>query len=223
MRIIAVSYNAHGYRGGLDEVAGVLTRLHADVICLQECGSRRAVVRLASALGMEVASTHRPFNRVRNAVLFSVPWQATDRRVRDLSRDGGSMRRGFVAVTLGAHGVQMAVVSAHLGLSAKERERHAHELTDAVAGSRLPVILGVDLNDEPAGPAARWVGGLLVDAYGTVGEAPGSTFPARQPTDRIDYVFVNEDLRVLGAWVPTGGDVATASDHLPVVVDLELS
>jgi endonuclease/exonuclease/phosphatase family metal-dependent hydrolase len=133
------------------------------------------------------------------------------------------MRRGFVAVTLGAHGLRMAVVSTHLGLSAKERERHAHELTDAVADLKLPVLLGADLNEEPAGPAVRWVGGLLVDAYAAVGETPGNTFPARRPTDRIDYVFANEDLRAIGAWVQTGPEVATASDHLPVVVDLEMS
>jgi endonuclease/exonuclease/phosphatase family metal-dependent hydrolase len=75
---------------------------------------------------------------------------------------------------------------------------------------------------EPAGPAVRWVSGMLSDAYGAVGERPGDTFPARRPTGRIDYVFVNEDLRATGGWVPAGAEAAAASDHLPVVVDLEM-
>jgi endonuclease/exonuclease/phosphatase family metal-dependent hydrolase len=222
VRIRAVTFNVHGYRGGIDAVAEVLTRVRPDVVCLQECGSRRAVHRLAGALGMEVVSTHRPFGRVRNAVLFALPWEAKDQRVQELSREGGALRRGSVAVTLAAHGLRIAIASVHLGLSANERARHAAELTEALAAGGVPTIVGADLNEEPTGQAVRGLAERLFDTYGAVGEPPGNTFPARRPTDRIDYVFASAGFRANGAWVPSDPSAATASDHLPVVVDLEL-
>jgi endonuclease/exonuclease/phosphatase family metal-dependent hydrolase len=222
MRLRVATYNVHGLRAGVDTVAGVLMRVRPDVVCVQECGSRRATGRLAAALGMEVASTHRPFNRVRNAVLFSLPLRAVDRAVRDLPRERRTRRRGFVAVVLAAHGVRLTAVSTHLGLAAEERRMQAAELMDRLGSSGPPIVVGVDLNESPAGPAARVLTESLVDAYAAVGESPGFTFPARRPTDRIDCVLVSGDVRIGGAWVAAGPDAPTASDHLPVVVDLEL-
>ena len=43
---------------------------------------------------MEVVSTHRPFGRVRDAVLFALPWEAKDSASQELSREGGALRRG---------------------------------------------------------------------------------------------------------------------------------
>jgi endonuclease/exonuclease/phosphatase family metal-dependent hydrolase len=57
----------------------------------------------------------------------------------------------------------------------------------------------------------------LHDAW--IGAAgPGLTYPADAPTERIDYVLVSPHFRVRSASVP----VTEASDHRPVVVDLEL-
>jgi endonuclease/exonuclease/phosphatase family metal-dependent hydrolase len=222
VRLRVVTYNVHGLRGGVDAVAATLSRVRPDVACVQECGSLRAVRRLAAAAGMEVVSTHRPFNRVRNAVLFSLPLKALDRLVLDLPRDGRARRRGFVQVTLAAHGVRVTAVSTHLGLSAGERGRQAEDLMRRLESSPPPVILGGDLNESPQGGAARRLAASLTDTYGLAGEQPGYTYPAKRPTDRIDVVYVSRDVKVGGAWVAGGPDGASASDHLPVVVDLEL-
>jgi endonuclease/exonuclease/phosphatase family metal-dependent hydrolase len=222
VRIRVVTYNVHGFRGGFDEVAATLTRLRPDVLCLQECGSRRTSRRLAAALGMELVSSHRPFGRVRNAVAFALPWQAMGHRVQDLSSRRGSRRRGFVAVTLSGHGMRAVVVSVHLGLNSGERVRHVAELAEALQDVHVPTIVGADMNEDAVGLAVRRITRALSDAYAAVGELPGDTFPARGPTDRIDYVFTSHQLRATGAWVPSGGGRAPGSDHLPVVVDLEL-
>jgi endonuclease/exonuclease/phosphatase family metal-dependent hydrolase len=222
VRLRIVTYNVHGLRAGVDAVSGTLARIRPDIVCVQECGSLRAVRRLAAASGMEVVSTHRPFNRVRNAVLFSLPLKALDRIVLDLPRDGRARRRGFVQVTLAAHGVRVSAVSAHLGLSTGERGRQAEDLMGRLEGLPPPVVLGADMNEGPNGGAARRLASALADAYGMAGEQPGYTYPAKRPTDRIDAVFVSRDVKVGGAWLAGGPDAASASDHLPVVVDLEL-
>ena len=49
------------------------------------------------------------------------------------------------------------VTAAYDILSDPERRRHARELTDGLAAAGAPVVLGVDLNEGPDGPAARWV------------------------------------------------------------------
>jgi endonuclease/exonuclease/phosphatase family metal-dependent hydrolase len=120
-------------------------------------------------------------------------------------------------------GMTLTAVSAHLGLSPHEREAHARELTDWLAGVEGPVILGLDLNESPEAPAARWLGGRVFDAFGHAGRGPGETFPARVPTARIDYLFVSEEIRPLRAWVSAAPDVVTASDHRPVIAELEVN
>ncbi len=227
MRLRVATYNVRGLRGGVGPVGEVLAKNHPDVVCLQECGSRRSVGRLAAGLGMEVASTHRAFGRVRNAVLFALPWRESGLLVRELSREGRASPRGYVIVTLAAHGVRLAVGSVHLGLTARERRRHASELIDAVLEIGTlppggPVVLGADLNEDANGPAARSISGVLDDVYALVGEPPGNTFPAARPTDRIDFAFASPSLRVTGAWVATGEPASRASDHLPVVADIEI-
>ncbi len=46
----------------------------------------------------------------------------------------------------------------------------------------------------------------------------GPTYPADEPDERIDYAFGTADLVVSTAESP----VSTASDHRPVLVDLEV-
>lgn len=204
----------------MDPVRRALDGLAPDVVLLQECGSGRATLRLARALQMESVSSHRPFNRVRNAVLFRTPWRVLELDVRNLARQGKTLRRGFVAAHLWRPGSRVTAVSVHLGLSERERERHARELTDALFLLEGSTIIGADLNEGPAGSAARWIGERYFDAFQAGGEGPGETFPAGAPTVRIDYLFVSDGVGVARAWVP---DVPGASDHRPIVADLDLS
>jgi endonuclease/exonuclease/phosphatase family metal-dependent hydrolase len=118
--------------------------------------------------------------------------------------------------------VPLTAISAHLGLSSKERQVHARELTDWLGGLDGPVVVGVDLNEGPESPAATWLAERLFDAFSHAGRGPGATFPARTPTSRIDYLFVTEDVRPLRAWVSAAPEVVTASDHRPVIAELEL-
>ena len=59
---------------------------------------------------------------------------------------------------------------------------------------------------------------VLTDAWAAVGDGPGHTFPALRPIARIDHVLVSADVRPEAAAVVA----ARASDHRPLVVDVDL-
>jgi len=215
------TYNVRSFRSGVESVARAFEPLEADVALLQECGSKRALRRFARAVEMGFVSSHRPFNRVRNAVLYRPGWHPANVDVRDFSRAGRTLRRGLVSVRLRRPGAGLTAVSAHLGLAPGERERHARELTDRLAGVNGGLVLGADLNEGPDGPAARWISKRLHDLATRHAEEAG-TFPAPSPTARIDFLFATAEVKVATAWVPSGREISSASDHRPVVADVEI-
>jgi endonuclease/exonuclease/phosphatase family metal-dependent hydrolase len=91
-----------------------------------------------------------------------------------------------------------------------------------VDGLEPPIVIGGDLNEFPDGPAARILAGLGWDAWTRIGFSTGETYPASDPSARIDYLFTSREVRVERAMVPKSAMIRTASDHLPVVVDLDL-
>jgi endonuclease/exonuclease/phosphatase family metal-dependent hydrolase len=223
MRLRVVGFNARSFRAGVDRAVAAMGDDLPDVVLVQECGSRRAVRRFARTLGLELVSSHRAFRAVRNAVLFHGAWRLVGLDVRTLSREGRTRPRGLMAAHLRRGSVRIAAISAHLGLAPRERERHAREVTDWVRASRGHVVMGADLNEGPDGSATRWIAERLFDAFAVAGRGPPGTFPAASPTARIDYLFVSDGVRVLRSWVadpPSGGP---ASDHRPVMADLEIS
>jgi endonuclease/exonuclease/phosphatase family metal-dependent hydrolase len=222
VRLRVAAYNVRSFRSGSDEVAGALEPEAPDVVLIQECGSRRAIRRFAASLGMEFASSHRLFNRVRNAVLYRPEWHLAGVDVRDLSRQGRTLRRGLIAVHLRTMGVRLTAVSLHLGLAPGERERHARELTDLLAGIPGRIVVGADLNEGPGEPAARWISERLYDLFLQAGVGAGETFPASAPAARIDFVFGGEGVKAIEAWVPSTPAVAAASDHRPVVAEVDV-
>ncbi|HXF56670.1 MAG TPA: endonuclease/exonuclease/phosphatase family protein [Actinomycetota bacterium] len=222
MRLRAVTYNVQSFRAGVEALRDVLEPLEADVVLLQECRSRRAAEGLARLLGMDAVTSHRWLRRPRNGVLFRPPWRLASVQVRDLPRTGRALRRGFIVAHLRRLGARVAAVSVHLGLVGAERALHARELTDFLASVEGPVVVGMDANEPPEGPAVRWLAQRYFDAFAVAGGAGGETFPASAPTARIDYLFVSDGVRVLSARTVEEPSVLRASDHRPVLADLEL-
>jgi len=218
--MLVATYNVRSFRKGIRSVADALEE-PPDVLLLQECGSRRTVAAFATLMDMEFVSSHRPFHGVRNAVLWRAPWRRVAHHVRDLPRQGRALRRGFVVVHLRAHSRELVATSAHLGLAPRERQRHAREITDHLVGTDGGLLLGVDLNEGPDGPAYRWIGERLYDAFLGTGEGAGATFPAAAPTARIDFLFVGEGTRVIRSRVPDTPAAGNASDHLPLTAEID--
>jgi endonuclease/exonuclease/phosphatase family metal-dependent hydrolase len=224
VRLRIVAYNVRGFRDGPDDVATVVRRLRPDLLLLNESGPRRGLRGLARSAGMEAAADPwSPFRRrVKNAVLVRPPWRVVERR---LVRFAGSRRwypRGALMATIARPGSRALAVTVHLGLHPVERRRHAEQLVALLRDARDPVVIGGDLNERPDGRAVGLIAGRYRDAWSLGDEVAGETFPAADPTARIDYLFVSEGVRVERAMVPPTPDVRTASDHRPVVIEVTL-
>lgn len=220
-----VTYNVRGFRDGRHRVATVVNHLQPDVLLLQETGSRRALRRFARDVGMRAAcDPWSPLRRrVKNAVLLAEPWRFLS---VELVRYGPAVRwypRGALVARAASDDHTLLAVSTHFGLDGAERGRQAIALEELVAALDGDVVIaGGDLNATPDMRAPTRMAAGLSDAWAEVGTGEGATFPALEPTARIDYVFVAYGPQITGAVV--GGDGASeASDHLPVAVDLVIA
>ncbi|BCM89975.1 hypothetical protein IAD21_01826 [Abditibacteriota bacterium] len=81
-----------------------------------------------------------------------------------------------------------------------------------------PLVLVGDFNTPPRGHFYGSLAGDLNDAFTSVGNGLGLTFPSRLPLLRIDYVWMR-GVRAVSAFV--GGP--SGSDHRPLITDLEVS
>lgn len=165
--------------------------------------------------------------------------------------DGSHEPRVALHAVLAGPAGEVHVLATHLDASGTEVYRR-QELVGlmAVAAREVPagapLLLGGDLNSSAASDEAAALRLALRDAWGACNEAtagaarteqgggaeagataergtaarppePGATFPATAPVKRIDYVFYR-GATCRAAQVPA----STASDHRPLVVDLDL-
>ena len=89
---------------------------------------------------------------------------------------------------------------------------------DGVSG---PTIVVLDLNDIPTGSAYKLMRTKFDDAWVTSGaKTDGFSYPADKPMKRIDHIFYRpgDRIRARKTWVID----TLASDHIPVVSDLEI-
>ncbi|RJL31407.1 endonuclease/exonuclease/phosphatase family protein [Bailinhaonella thermotolerans] len=219
------SYNVRGLRDDRSALLRVIRGLGADVLCLQEV-PRLAFWRRRRALLAESAGL-RPAAGVRVGGVAV----AVSPRVRVLA-DASAPLRGFArlerrALALAAvevDGERLVVGSVHLDLHGGARLAHAAEIAGRVAALRRAhgarAVLAGDLNEGPDGPVWRYLGRGYADAGAACGNL---TFPARGPRARIDGILVGEGLRVVSCGVARAdpGDLRAASDHLPVVAEVE--
>jgi endonuclease/exonuclease/phosphatase family metal-dependent hydrolase len=222
MRVRVVTYNVRGFRDGLDEVVEAVERLTPDLLLVQESGPRRRLGALAAATGMDaVGDPWSPLRRrVKNAVLVRPPWRVVQHSLHRFDASTRFYPRGALVAQAGRSGRRVWAVSTHLGLSPSERIAHVRELTDVCAGlSGAPIVLGGDLNATPEQRAPAWLADRYWDAWATAGDGRGDTFPANDPTARIDYLFASAGLVVDAASV---GKAPNASDHLPVMAELRI-
>ena len=111
----------------------------------------------------------------------------------------------------------------HLGLHPRERLANARALPTLVEDISTPIVAGGDLNERPDGRAVRALSERFRDAWLLGGDADGDTFPADEPTARIDYLLVSEGIVVERVLVPPGPDAREASDHRPLVAEFTLA
>jgi endonuclease/exonuclease/phosphatase family metal-dependent hydrolase len=224
VRLRVLVYNVRGFRAGADRVAAAVADRGPDLALVQECGSGRRLRTFARAMGMEAFSIPLfPFLRqVRNAVLVRHPWRIISSRLHPFDRSARFYPRGALVAVVGRAGYRISAFSVHLGLTPGERNRHARELADLALAIDHPVLIGGDFNEGPNGKAVSWIADRFWDAWPPAGSAASGTFPSADPTARIDDLFVSEHFAVNRAMVLDTVETRAASDHLPLLADLEL-
>lgn len=228
--------------------AEVLRRLHADVIGLNEVdvhwGTRSDFLNearfFARRLHMHVffgaiydlppLTAGAPDRRYGEAILSRYPIvHATNYEITRLSTQSPNPEPapapGFPGIDIAAPGGLLHVYNTHLDFRGDPtvREMQVADMIPIMGEHPRRTILTGDFNAEPDAPelAPLWTG--LADALGTTQHADQQTYPADDPVKRIDYVAASRDIRVHDGYVPDIEiDGVQASDHRPVVVDLDV-
>ncbi|NRT57025.1 endonuclease/exonuclease/phosphatase family protein [Sphaerotilus uruguayifluvii] len=152
-------------------------------------------------------------------------WPIGDIGHHDVS-DHRFEQRGLLHVRVQWRGVEVHAIVAHFGLIHASRLRQAQRLgaylREAVP-PQAPVVVAGDFNDwgERLDPAFAHAG--LVRACRPEG-APRAprTFPSRMPLFSLDRVYTR-GLHCHAITVPRGPAWVRMSDHLPLLVELELA
>lgn len=220
MRLRVATFNVHhceGSDGAVDvaRTAAVLAEAEADVIALQELdrnlprsGHADQPAELARLLGMDV----RFFPTLERAggeygIGIAAAPALADLRFIPLPQLRQEEPRGVItAAWLGAH-----VVATHLSTDRRARRVHLAALAAIARGLEGPVVVMGDLN---LGPRAL----SIFRNLGFTGAFSHDTLPRRVPARQIDHILVSPGVEVVASWT-IGTD---ASDHLPLVADLEL-
>jgi endonuclease/exonuclease/phosphatase family metal-dependent hydrolase len=234
-----LSWNVHAMAGAdgrrdPERIARVVEEVRPDIAGFQEVGvpdlppsAPDPAALLGALTGMRSAfgptMHHRLGFPYGNAVLSRHPIQAV--RNYDLSVRGREPR-GCVRADVEVGGAVVHFFAAHLGLHWRERRRQAAQLlsADILRDTALahPLVLVGDFNSLSNRSAVpRWLRRQLVDcALEARNEAP--TFPAPFPLLRLDHCYVDAAFRVVQVEVHRTRLARRASDHLPLVVELEL-
>ncbi len=251
MRIRVMSYNVHRCIGtdGADSaarVADVVAEASPDVVALQELDepptnaaaeagaeaeARHHAREIAEPLGMSVLFCRtfaRAIGHYGHALLSRHPM--TLKRSETFERRGSatSEPRGAIWATVQFPTTVLNVVSTHLGLSRGDRAHQSRILlgTNWLGNANFtsPGILCGDLNAVAHAMTYRRFAKTLRDAQRVApGHKARATFPSRFPLLRVDHVFVSEGIRVAAVTIPSSRMARRASDHLPLIVDLEIA
>ena len=247
MRFRILSYNIHRAIGvdrrfRPDRIIKILDHYQPDVALLQEVDvgvPRSREIDLAAMLAEALGYPHYAVGlnvKLRkghygNATLSRFPIE----RQRNIDLTIGSRKsRGCLHTTLAVPGKGddphlLEVFNLHLGLSFKERPRQVGVLVRAEEFSSLkgsqPCIVGGDFNDWWTRIAPMFTEVLRFDCatnhkWGY--QNAFLTYPSFSPTGGLDKIFFRGHIRAIKSRCCRLTVSKVASDHLPVISDLEL-
>lgn len=238
----------HAWPNRKDNVAALFRFHRADIFCVQEALPEQIDDLQAAfpdftyeGVGRDdgkregefsaVFYNHNCFNKLQGSTFWlsetpgecSFGWDAVCRRVCTwvkLERTG----TGEIFYVFNTH-------FDHKGMEArKESAKLILEKIEEIAGQEKAVILCGDFNLPPSSEPIALIKGSLLDAfkvseqppYGSVATFHGFTYDD-PPQQRIDYVFVSGEVKVLRyGGLTDSKDRSFFSDHLPVLVTIQL-
>lgn len=234
------SYNVHSCIGNdgrcaPERIAEVLAEMDCDIACLQELDCERARSSGADQAA-EIArrlTMHFHFNptviqaseRYGDAILSKTPFTivaagALPAVPRPLLREP----RGVIWITTELAGRRWQILNTHLGLGHRERRLQAQALIDGWVAPALvhpAVVVCGDLNSRPASTVHRILHPVLRDVFRTAGLPHPRTFSTRWPLLCLDFVYASPTVHARNAQRWTSPLSAIASDHFPILAELE--
>ena len=218
-------FNIDGYQD-LEGIARVIEGSGAEVVALQEVsrgwvinGSADTLNWLSGRLGMEYIYMPASDAIWGNAVLSKFPLKLV--KSGFLPRSGAPLRRSFLLVEVEiAGGENINILCTHLHQKEGEgeiREKQVEEVLARWDGLKRTIILG-DFNADPGDTEIeKMYQSGLIDSQLELGAGDQPTWVHYEPIERIDYIWVTPGLKISNLKVP----FSTASDHLPVVINVE--
>jgi endonuclease/exonuclease/phosphatase family metal-dependent hydrolase len=222
-----LSYNIRALRDDESAVTRVIQSARPDVVCIQEAPRflrwRSSAARIARRSGLVVVTGGRP--AAGNLLLSTLGVRVHGTLDALFTKEPGLHQRGAAMAMLSLRDARFAVAGTHLDLAEPGRLRHVHELhrtADGWLDDGYPLIVAGDINDDPGTPVWQALEHRGRDAWATAGTGDGITSSVKLPRRRIDGVFVPEPLIVRQTEVINSPDVQIASDHRPLLVEIEL-
>lgn len=238
----ALSYNVHKCVGPLDRrydperVARVILHYAPDCVLLQEVAQasprfrgERQIERLSELCGLRHWAYEVNVKKLGrggeygNAILSRFPLTGVENvSLKIPLKKNRSVLHARARVRLpDGRTRSLHLFNMHLGLSGLERRLQLEKFLACHPFDRLhartPILVAGDLNDV-------WgTLGKLLEPAGLEGSGQRpSTYPSWAPVRRLDAAFARGDLRLKRLWRGRTAECKTASDHLPLVLDLEL-
>lgn len=228
-----MTFNVHSCSTGYEKIAATIERARPDVVALQEVddGTRRAagqnqVKHLADRLGYAFYA-HIPATNLKGGaygmgILSHHPIERIDTWSLPVPR--GMEPRVVARATIRWGEQTIGVWKTHLSpmpmWSSLRAEQVAYVLR-LMKGDANPKVLLGDMNDVASSKPVKLLQAALKDTWLEAGRGSAGTYPlplSLGATFRYDYVLTSAEWHVRRAFVIR----SDASDHYPVVADIEL-
>jgi len=237
-----MTYNVHSCIGldgrvSPERIARVIARYEPDVVALQELdvnlrrtGGVDQPLDIARSLAMD-HHFHPPIifeeEEYGDAILSRLPMKMVKAGDFESYHGHRGEKRGAIWVRIEIGGKEINLVNTHLGFRKHSR---ASQLLSLAGTDWLdhpdchgPIILCGDFNAFPSSRTYRMLRKKFLEVQTSLrSRKPEKTFYSRYPLGRIDYIFYSPHFIVKDFKVPYNSLTRIASDHLPVIADLEI-
>ncbi len=220
------------WRRDADRIARVLEEIDADIVILQEADKR--IGARAGVLPIDALAERLGYRPVDLAVRpDSHGWHGNLILYRDQSlvlTDSARIvlpslePRGAISASFGAPGLEgvdqpppdIEVIGVHLALARRIRARQLDALAKHIEAADHPVLIGGDFNAWRRDPG---IADVLGDSCRMI--LPGNSFHAARPAAPLDRFVLKGAIGAASSHVHASDLAARASDHLPIVLDLD--
>jgi endonuclease/exonuclease/phosphatase family metal-dependent hydrolase len=224
-----------------DMIAGIIEDLNADIVALQEVDAEKPLSRdrnqaniLAEKLNMDHVFFPAETTGLRAFGLAILSrYSISDCHCNYLPSLFPGLKprkRAAIRAVIQTPTAIINIINAHLSLFKLERRMQLKALLGkewlAAVPKAEPVVVCGDLNAGPLSGTYRTLSRRMADVQKDANKSRSiplqPTFHAWSPIFRIDHIFISHHLQTLNVEVKKTCDTRFASDHLPLIADLQL-